>query len=45
MTQAANQASLYNRDFALWVEDVTAKLKARDLLAVIRSGKIKFSKY
>jgi hypothetical protein len=30
MTQAANQASLYNLDFALWVEDVTAKLKARD---------------
>jgi hypothetical protein len=30
MTQTASQASLYNRDFALWVEDVMAKLKARD---------------
>jgi hypothetical protein len=30
MTQAPPQTSLYDRDFVLWVEDVAAKLKARD---------------
>ncbi|MCL1473247.1 DUF29 domain-containing protein [Argonema antarcticum] len=28
--QTETKISLYERDFALWIEDVTAKLKARD---------------
>jgi hypothetical protein len=30
MTRITTRISLYDRDFALWVDDVAAKLKVRD---------------
>nr|WP_275337327.1 DUF29 family protein [Nodosilinea sp. TSF1-S3]MDF0370096.1 DUF29 family protein [Nodosilinea sp. TSF1-S3] len=30
MTQASQRVSLYDQDFALWLEDVATKLRARD---------------